>query len=223
MSISWLIARRFSLRIILKIALMLSKRKNHNMDSIHWGGAKSFRAIFIILHLLLLISFASVCLAAPETDTKKLEYKVKAAYLYNFTKFVKWPDEAFGSSPDSPLNICILGKDPFGNAIDLLANKTAKGRKVSVTYLDSIETNETCHVMFVSKSMQKDVELVIEKFAEKNVLTVSDIDGFAVKGGCIRLHVIKGKVRFNINVGAANQANLKVSAKLLELAKVVIE
>ena len=71
--------------------------------------------------------------------------------------------------------------------------------------------------------MQKNVESVIKKIADKSILTVSDIDGFAVKGGCIRLHVIKGKVRFNINVAAAHQANLKVSAKLLELAKVVIE
>ena len=88
---------------------MLTKRLGNNTDRISSGGSTLTGAIFKLLHLLLFTLFSTIAFAAPDTDPKKLEYKVKAAYLYNFTKFVKWPDEAFDPSPDSPLNICILG------------------------------------------------------------------------------------------------------------------
>jgi len=175
---------------------------------------------YAVLFLLSLIFYPFASHASIE---KNLEYKVKAAYLYNFTKFVSWPESALSASNKSSLNICILGKDPFGHAIDLLSNKEAKGHAVVVEYIDDIGSGMQCHVVYISKSKEKDIDLIIEQLSRKNILTVSDIDGFAVKGGCISLSVIRGKVRFNVNLKAAYNADLKISAKLLELAKVVVD
>ena len=156
--------------------------------------------------------------AHSATDHSNLEYKVKAAYLYNFTKFVSWPE----SNPGDPLNICILGEDPFGYAVDLLENKTARGRPVVVIYMQDID-NHDCQVIFISRSEADRLASILQLLANQPVLTVSDIDGFAMKGGCIRLQVVNGKVRFNVNILAARQARLEMSAKLLELARMVIE
>jgi YfiR/HmsC-like len=156
-------------------------------------------------------------------NEKNLEYKVKAAYLYNFTKFVHWPDNALPATNEKPLNICILGQDPFGHAIDLLFNKKAQGHSVAVEYIDKANTNIKCHVVFIAKSNEKNIDKILKVYSNENILTVSDIEKFAVKGGCISLNVLKGKVRFNVNLQATHNANLKVSAKLLELAKMVIE
>lgn len=164
-----------------------------------------------------------VPLLQADTDQQNLEYKVKAAYLYNFTKFVTWPDQAFDSAPDAPLSICILGEDPFGHSIDLLANKTARGRNVALNYLQDIRQADACHVLYISRSEKNSLDGILQYLGDRPVLTVSDIDGFAVKGGCIRLDIIDGKVRFNINIQAARRAQLQMSAKLLELARVVIE
>jgi hypothetical protein len=175
---------------------------------------------YSIIFLLYLLVLPIVSNANTE---KNLEYKVKAAYLYNFTKFITWPEKTFSSSGDGNLNICVLGKDPFGHAIDLLSNKVAKGHAVIIEYIDDIKSAAQCHVIFISKSEEKNINSIIEDLSTKNILTVSDIDGFAVKGGCISLGVLRGKVRFNVNLQATYSADLKISAKLLELAKVVIE
>jgi len=161
--------------------------------------------------------------AYSSANEKNLEYKVKAAYLYNFTKFVKWPDEVLSHTQKKTLNICILGQDPFGRAIDLLLNKTAQGHNVAIEYIEKINSNTQCHVVFIARSKENKIEQILSELSEKKILTVSDIDQFAIKGGCISLHVFKGKVRFNVNKKAAENADLKVSAKLLELAKVVFE
>lgn len=170
------------------------------------------------LLLALLLPFAT----AADVSTANLEYRVKAAYLYNFTKFVTWPDDSLDSSPNTPLNICILGEDPFGRSINMLSDKLARGHKVVVSYLQELNGIH-CQVMFISRSEADRLQEILSRLASRHVLTVSDIEGFAVKGGCIRLDIVDGKVRFNINMRAARQAELQLSAKLLELAKMVIE
>ena len=161
--------------------------------------------------------------AHADTESKNLEYKVKAAYLYNFTKFVTWPDQVLSNASEESLEICILGDDPFGYSIDLLKNKKVKGHPVLVTYLQTLETGKDCHVLFISRSESDRVEEILQSIGDRPMLTVSDIEGFVMKGGCILLNVVNGKVRFNINIQAARHAQLKMSAKLLELARVVIE
>ena len=178
------------------------------------------KKLFSCLLVLFLLFFAVTQVLASNGN---LEYKVKAAYLYNFTKFVEWPSTALDDSPESTLNICVLGKDPFGYTIDLLNNKVSKGHKISVSYFDHVDAAKGCHVAFISKSLENDLMQVLQSLSKQPVLTVSDINGFSVKGGSITLDVVDSKVRFNINIKTIKESDLKVSAKLLELAKVVIE
>ena len=174
-------------------------------------------------YLLIFLLFFFISPLTSSATEKNLEYKVKAAYLYNFTKFITWPDKVLSVSSKENLNVCILGKDPFGEAIALLSNKLAKGHTVIVKYIDKLKTDTQCHIAYVSRSKEKNIISIIKKLSNKNILSVSDIDGFAVKGGCISLVVLNGKVRFNVNLQATYNADLKLSAKLLEMAKLVIE
>ena len=175
------------------------------------------------LNLLLLSLSLSPFDSYSFADEKNLEYKVKAAYLYNFTKFIHWPSESLSSNKDDMLNICILGQNPFGHAIDLLADKTAQGHKVDIKHIENTNIISQCHVVFISKSKENDISQILNVLSKEKILTVSDIDSFISRGGCISLDVLKGKVRFNVNLQAANNAHLKISAKLLELANMVIE
>ena len=190
-------------------------------------GVKQTLCLFNMKIIFAFFIATSLALNANADSTDQdLEYKVKAAYLYNFTKFISWPDKAFSNETNQTLNICIYGVDPFGHAIDLLNNKKAKGRNVTIEYVVDVNNKTTdtqCHVAFISKSYEKELVSVLEYLTNKNILTVSDIGGFAIKGGCIGLGVVRGKVRFNVNLKSTQAAELKVSAKLLELAKVVIE
>ena len=201
------------------MSTQFNKRVPQNINSSFTLLIKLTQLLFIAGSILIFSSLN----AYSSANEKNLEYKVKAAYLYNFTKFVKWPDDVLSNTQKKTLNICILGKDPFGHAIDLLLNKTAQGRSVAIEYIKEVNPNTQCHVVFITRSKSNKIEQILSQLSEKNVLTVSDIDQFAIKGGCISLHVFKGKVRFNVNKKAADNADLKISAKLLELAKAVFE
>lgn len=169
---------------------------------------------------LLFFSFTSYSFS----DEKKLEYEVKAAYLYNFTKFIRWPDDVLTDSVDESLNICILGRDSFGRAINILSNKKAQGHNIDVVYIKEINSKASlqCHIIFIAKPKVKELTHILSRLSNSKILTVSDIDGFAESGGGIALNIIKGKVRFTVNLKATKNADLKVSAKLLELATMVI-
>lgn len=155
-------------------------------------------------------------------DSVPQEYKVKAAFLYNFTLFVEWPAEAF-SGNDSPLNICILGKSPFGDVLGSLKGKTVKTRKLVVRQINSVQEMRSCQVLFVSASEKMQLPNILAAAKNQNVLTVSDMDGFAEAGGIINFITLEDKVRFEINLKAAQQARLKISSQLLKLARDVIE
>jgi hypothetical protein len=150
------------------------------------------------------------------------EYLVKAAFLYNFAKFVEWPDKAF-MDDQTPIILYILGKDPFGNALDSLQNKTVKGRNLMITRLKDIHDSQQCHILFISQSEKKNLARIFEKIKKWNVLTVSDIENFAQEGGIINFITKENKIRFAINVDAAQRSDLTVSSKLLKLAIIVKE
>lgn len=155
-------------------------------------------------------------------DGASQEYKVKAAFLYNFTLFVEWPTEAFTGN-DSPLTVCILGKSPFGNALGGLSGKSAKTRKLAVRQINGVQETQGCQVLFVSASEKMQLHNILAAVRNQNVLTVSDLDRFAEAGGIINFVTLEDKVRFEVNLKAARQARLKVSSQLLKLARDVIE
>ncbi|OHE22205.1 MAG: hypothetical protein A3J94_01770 [Syntrophus sp. RIFOXYC2_FULL_54_9] len=174
----------------------------------------------VILTLVALLSAVPWNLFAEDSASR--EYKVKAAFLYNFTLFVEWPTETFPAN-DSPLTICILGKSPFGDALGSLRGKTVKTRKLAVRQINSVQEMRGCQVLFVSASEKMQLPNILAAVKNLNVLTVSDLDRFAEAGGIINFITLEDKVRFEVNLKAAQQARLKISSQLLKLARDVIE
>jgi hypothetical protein len=166
--------------------------------------------------LALMISLARVGATA---DVK--EYEIKAAFIYNFAKFVEWPEDAFGRA-DAPIVIGIVGKDPFGKMIDqAVEGRRANGRPVEIKRVNWGAEVKTCHILFVSSSESGKMGQLSELIKNAPVLTIGETAGFASRGGIVNFTEEGGKVRFEINVDAAKRARLTISSKLLSLAKVV--
>ncbi len=172
--------------------------------------------------ILLLLSLSLICKATAYAEDPSLEYKVKVVYLYNFTKFVSWPDATLpGDTPT--LNICIVGKNPFGSLLEPITHIRNQDRAITIEHIEDIRTLEkrSCPILFISASEQDAVTELLQKTAQMHILTVSDIDGFARHGGIIGFVVKEDKVRLEINLSAARLAGLTISAKLLEIATVI--
>jgi len=151
------------------------------------------------------------------------EYQIKAAYLYNFAKFVEWPPEVL-SRKDDPIRICIVGENPFGNYLnESTEEKTINGRKLLVRRLKAGESLRGCQVAFISSSERTHLRTILENVNRASVLTVGETEGFAALGGVINFTMEESRVRFEINVDAAERAGLKISSKLLSLAKIIKE
>jgi hypothetical protein len=164
----------------------------------------------------------ALLLGAPAAAFTATEYEVKAAYLYNFARFVEWPRESLGA-PDAPFVVGVLGEDPFGDVLDkTMAGKRVWGHPVAVRRLDDPEDAARCHMLFVSAS-ERDRLRTIVKAASQSTLTVGETDEFARVGGMITFRVDERRVRFQINPARAGQARLKVSSQLLKLATIVPE
>jgi hypothetical protein len=148
------------------------------------------------------------------------EYQVKAAFLYNFLKFVDWPAQSFAND-SSPFIIGVVGNDRFNSAIDhAISGKTANGRQIVAKRFPSFRTVTYCHILFISSSERDNVRQILAT-AGPGVLTVSESDGFIQTGGIINFTIVDSKVRFEINQSAAARAGVKISAKLLSLARAV--
>jgi hypothetical protein len=158
--------------------------------------------------------------AARADDLHVEEYKVKAAFLYNFVKFVEWPDAAF-EDPGSPFVLAVLGTDPFGSHLDDLQGKTVKGRPIVVRRAASLQALGAFHVLFVPSAGTTDLGTVLSAAEGKGALTVGDGLGFRARGGMIELVRDGDRVGFEVSLDAARRAGLTISSKLLNLAKVV--
>jgi hypothetical protein len=147
--------------------------------------------------------------------TSSREYVIKAGYLYNFIKYIDWPN-----SKDT-ITIGVFGDNPFGPALAPLNGKTAKGRRVVVKQLDSLRNAQDCQIIFVSSSENRRLREIFENATSEHVLTVGEVEGFAQSGGVINFIGENNKVHFEINAGAARRAGLTISSELLKLAKLV--
>ena len=146
------------------------------------------------------------------------EYQIKAAFLYNFGKFVDWPEAAADSS--KPLVIAVFGTDPFGPVLDrTVQGRRVRGRPVIVRRPTRIEDLLPCHILFVSSAEKNRMAGILQAVGGAAVLVVGETDGFLRLGGMIAFSVEKEKVRFEINEGAARRKGLKIDSKLLVLAK----
>lgn len=170
-------------------------------------------AVFTALCVAMLLSFQAI----GQTS----EYRLKAAFIYNFLPYIEWPAEDFPAA-NSPLIIGIMGTDPFGKEIDdTFRDKRINNRDVVIRRFKSADKIMPCHVLFVSRSERDRVDEVLRAVHGKSVFSISDIEGFAQAGGTLQFFLEGNKLRFEINPNAAKRARLQVSSKLLRLAKIV--
>jgi hypothetical protein len=149
------------------------------------------------------------------------EYQVKAAFLFNFTKFVEWPAAAFPST-NAPFVIGVVGDDPFGkNLDDLVRGETVRGHPLVIKRLRVDEDLTGCHTLFISGSEKGNLEFILEPLISRPILTVGDTGGFAERGVTANLLLVEGSVKMEINLKSAETTGLRVSSKLLSLARIV--
>lgn len=173
----------------------------------------------IILMLMMMLGQASR--AWSQDAEASSEYLIKAGYIYNFAKLVEWPTTSFAQS-DSPIVIGIVGTDPFGPIIDkVLEGKRINGHPFVIRRLKPTAEVKECHILFLGSSMESHIADAIRLTRGTPILTISEIPGFADHGGIIHLSLEQNKVRFEVNVDAAREADLNISSRLLVLAKVI--
>jgi hypothetical protein len=192
---------------------------NFKRRGVGWnaGKARSFlngvAGGFLVLSLLGIGWSTTVCAQSSN------EYQVKAAFLYNFAKFVEWPSEAFGGS-NAPLVIGVVGDDPFGGALDQAINgKSIGGHSLLVRRLRWGQDLRSCQILYISSSERKHLSQIIQSLRGASVLTVGDMGDFNQHGGMINFVLEASRVRFEINSRGADQAGLRISSKLLTLSR----
>lgn len=170
--------------------------------------------------LLFALGFALAPAASAQGPVSR-EYQVKAVFLFNFAQFVEWPAAAFGGE-QAPLVIGLLGDDPFGAYLDeAVRGETVHGRPLRIERYQRVEEIRTCHVLYVSRSEAGRLPQILAALRGREILAVSDVDGFAGRGGAIQFIMERNKVRLRINVDAARAAALTISSKLLRPAEIV--
>jgi hypothetical protein len=194
------------------MALLVSTRR--------WRDGGTSVLSGVLFAALALLWVGGLNLPAQSNATK--EYKIKAVFLFNFSQFVTWPTNAFPEA-QTPLVIGVLGEDPFGTYLD----ETVRGEEVdkhplAIQHYRRAEEIKTCHILFISQSETGRMDEILASLKGRNILTVSDAEGFAQQGGMIRFVTEKNKIRLGINLEAAKTASLTISSKLLRPAEIVV-
>lgn len=167
-------------------------------------------------HTAFVLLFSVV--AMPLFAQKAAEYQVKAAFLFNFSKFLEWPEAAMGK-PDEPFVIGVIGTDPFGTYLDeLIADEKIMGHSMVAKRFSGVQEIDRCHILFIN--VPGKTSEVLNALKGKSILTVSDDNGFSGLGGIIRFFTENETIHLEINIQAAKAANLNVSSKLLRIAKI---
>lgn len=163
------------------------------------------------------ITAALLAPLAARAQGPSLEYAVKAAYLYKFGPFVEWPPQAFASAA-SPFNVCVLGQDPFGAALDdAVRGQTVGGRPIAVRRMQTVSKAPPCQVLYLGRSRQQTASEILELLRGVPVLTVTD-ERAGSAGGVVHFVLRQGRVRFGVDARRAQANGLAISSKLLALA-----
>ena len=196
------------------------KRKNHKAPFQGHGRSSRERAVCLqrtIAALVWLLFAGSSALG----QQKPSEYKVEAAYLYNFGRFVEWPAKS-ATAQTSSFTICVLGEDPFGQALDAtLAGETIGNQRVAARRISISQMSGDCQILFISSSEANRLNKIIEALDKSAILTVSDIPRFSQRRGMIEFVLEENRIRFEVNLTATQRAGLTLSSDLLKVATVV--
>ncbi len=188
--------------------------------------SRAHRRTWGVLALALLVVVSPCWLASTRAGQGdgviSREHPLKALFLYNFGGYVEWPQEAFPSG-DTPFVIGILGSAPLDETLrEIAMTKKVAGRRIVVKQFTSIDGIEPCHILFIARGIQPHHERqVVESLHGHPVLIVGETAGFGTRGGCVNFYIESNKIRLEINLEATKQQQLKMSAKLLALAKIV--
>jgi hypothetical protein len=155
--------------------------------------------------------------AAPPRASS--EYEVKAAFIYNFAKFVEWPSAA---GADMPFVVTVLGEDPFGQALeDALRGKSVGGRPIVLRRARALDEVGPSQILFISDSEKPALPSILEELATDPVLTVGDMGQFAARGGVIGFRLEGERIRLDVSLAAAERSRLRLSSQLLQIARIV--
>jgi len=172
-----------------------------------------------MLSLVLLLG-AALQLYAQAAGPAFDEYQVKAAFLYNFAKFVEWPPGTFANSTD-PIGICIVGQNPFGSALEnMVEGKKVGDRAFAVRLMLDTQQASECQILFIGATEWKRTRALLEAVKIPGILTVGETDEFTVLGGIISFRLDGPRVRIQVNLQGAERAKLHISSKLLNLAEI---
>ena len=171
--------------------------------------------------MLAVLWCACVASATAQTSNASNEYRIKAVFLFNFAQFVEWPATAF-KGPGQPIEICILGTDPFGTYLDeTVRNEVVGDRPLVVRRHRQVEDVGTCQLLFISRSEAANIPDIIAGLKGRSILSVSDADAFAGRGGMVRFVTMNHRINLRINLEEARAAGLTISSKLLRRATIV--
>ena len=162
-----------------------------------------------------LVPSVGPALAAEPAPT---EYQLKAVFLFNFAQFVEWPRDAFASA-DTPLSICVLGKDPFGsNLDDAVRGESVAGRRLVVERHADVAGVGSCHILFVPAAQSREIEALAAGARDSRTLLVTDGPQTEAMIGFVKE---RNRIRLRVNLAAVNAAHLTISSKLLRIAEIV--
>ena len=165
-----------------------------------------------------LLAWVALCVVSPAHSEELPEYRLKAAFLYNFAVFTEWPADVGGT-----LNLCVYGGDPFGAEVDPLNGKKVGERSLAVQRKSTLESLKGCQIVFVAAPAIGQLPRVLELLRGQSVLTVADSSGALQQGVALNMGVAQGRVTFEANLAAARAMRLNLSSKLLRLATEVVQ
>jgi hypothetical protein len=149
------------------------------------------------------------------------EHEIKAAFLLNFARYTEWPQKAF-ESDDAPFTLAVVGRDPFGADLDsMLKDKRVAGRPIRVVRFEKAADVRPCHLVFVAGSERDSLSAVVDAVKDRPSLVVGETDGFVGRGGAVNFYLEGDKVRFEVGPDVVERHGLKMSSKLLRLARIV--
>jgi hypothetical protein len=186
----------------------------------------------LVMAVVLVVMITTSNVYSESKSAQYKEYEVKAAFMYNFLKFVNWPKEK-SAQDNNQIIIGIIGEDPFGSAADVFKGKTIEDHQVAIKYFDNArqlkESSEKaqeiakCYLLFICASEQKNVKDIIDVVSQRGVLTVGDSEKFIESGVIINFMLEDNKIRFDINLDSSEKAGLEIRSQLLRLARKVIK
>jgi hypothetical protein len=185
------------------------------------SSARTMRSIVSITVLLLFLLASGA--RSSKGQSNEEEYRVKAAFLFHFAQLVDWPGGTLPGTDDSLL-LCTLGEDPFQGALEgTVAGKAIGNRIIRVRHLGQPQDMQACQIVFLGKAQSKRIPALVADLHNAPVLTVGETAGFLDAGGMICFLLEENKVRFEINLDAAESAKLKIGSRLLLLAQNVVK